>query len=59
VEVDATAVGGKVSVSFDMDENILEQEPDDIEMHVREIRLDDGRYMIFFTFGDEDQEADV
>lgn len=23
------------------------------EMHRREIRLEDGRYMIFYTFGDE------
>ena len=32
-----------------------EQEDDKIQprMHTRQITLDDGRYMIFFTFGDE------
>ena len=25
------------------------------EMHRREITLPDGRYMIFYTFGDEDE----
>ena len=33
-----------------------EQEDDDKlhpPMHTREITLEDGRYMIFFTFGDE------
>ena len=32
-----------------------EQEDDTIQppMHTREITLEDGRYMIFFTFGDE------
>ena len=57
--MDATTIGGEVSISFDMDENTRGQDREEIEMHVREIRLDDGRYMIFFTFGDEDQEADV
>ena len=28
------------------------------QMHFREITLADGRYMIFYTFGDEDREAD-
>ena len=43
-----------------------EQEDDKIQqpMHVRQITLEDGRYMIFYTFGDEvpegaDREADV
>ena len=26
---------------------------DDAEMHARRIEMSDGRYMIFFTFGDE------
>jgi hypothetical protein len=26
------------------------------EMHRREITLPDGRYMIFYTFGDEDDQ---
>ena len=43
-----------------MDEKIDEQQPShEIPLHVREIRLPDGRYMIFFTFGDEEPEADV
>ncbi|HKP70913.1 MAG TPA: hypothetical protein VJV05_16610 [Pyrinomonadaceae bacterium] len=42
-----------------MDEKTREQGSDEIPMHTREIRLDDGRYMIFFTFGDEDKETDV
>ena len=32
-------------------------------MHVRQITLEDGRYLIFYTFGDDtpdvDREADV
>ena len=36
-----------------MDENKSEKQPD--EMHRREITLADGRYMIFFTFGDENE----
>jgi hypothetical protein len=28
-------------------------------MHKRRITLDDGRYLIFFTFGDEGESADV
>ena len=28
----------------------------DPEMHTREITLADGRYMIFYTFGDQQQE---
>ena len=27
------------------------------EMHHREITLADGRYMIFYTFGDDDESA--
>jgi len=42
-----------------MNEEAREQETDNIPMHVREIQLEDGRYMIFFTFGDEEREADV
>jgi hypothetical protein len=30
-------------------------EKDSEEMHRREITLPDGRYMIFYTFGDEDE----
>ena len=60
MELDAEAFGGKVGiVFFDMNEEAVEQETDNIPMHVREIQLEDGRYMIFFTFGDEEQEADV
>ena len=44
---------------LEMNEEPTEQ-PDLIPMHIREIRLEDGRYMIFYTFGDEgDQEEDV
>ena len=42
-----------------MNEEATAQEGDNTAMHVREIRLEDGRYMIFFTFGDEDLETDV
>jgi hypothetical protein len=35
-----------------MNENGSDKEPE--EMHRREIALPDGRYMIFYTFGDED-----
>ena len=43
-----------------MSEEPAEQQAEIEPMHVREIRLADGRYMIFFTFGDEDgQEEDV
>lgn len=28
--------------------------PDDIAMHKRRITLEDGRYMLFYTFGDEE-----
>ena len=28
----------------------------EMDLHSRRILLDDGRYMIFFTFGDEDAE---
>jgi hypothetical protein len=34
-----------------MNDNELDRE----EMHRREITLPDGRYMIFYTFGDEDE----
>lgn len=36
-----------------------EQEDDKLQppMHVRQITLADGRYMIFYTFGDEAPEA--
>ena len=33
-------------------------EREDPLMHHREIALADGRYMIFYTFGDEDQAGD-
>ena len=36
-----------------MNENVSDREPE--EMHRREIALPDGRYMIFYTFGDEDE----
>jgi len=43
-----------------MNEEVAEQQADNLPMHIREIRLPDGRYMIFYTFGDEgDQEEDV
>lgn len=43
-----------------MKKETTEQQPEVPPMHIREIRLADGRYMIFFTFGDEeDQEGDV
>jgi hypothetical protein len=32
-----------------------DNESDREEMHRREITLADGRYMIFYTFGDEDE----
>ena len=35
-----------------MNENVSDRETE--EMHRREIALPDGRYMIFYTFGDED-----
>ena len=56
MEVDAAAIGGEVGI---MKKKEPVEEPENPPMHVREIRLDDGRYMIFFTFGDEDQEEDV
>ena len=28
--------------------------PEDIAMHRRRITLEDGRYMLFYTFGDEE-----
>jgi hypothetical protein len=64
MELDATAVGAQVGVifetRFEMNEEPAEQQSDTIPMHIREIRLEDGRYMIFYTFGDEgDQEEDV
>ena len=30
-----------------------EEKLENPEMHIREIELEDGRYMIFYTFGDE------
>lgn len=36
-----------------MNENGSDKERE--EMHRREITLPDGRYMIFYTFGDEDE----
>jgi hypothetical protein len=30
---------------------------DNLEMHKRRITLADGRYMIFYTFGDEEPRA--
>lgn len=56
MEMDAAHIRGQ---GGEMNEREPKQEPDNPPMHVREIRLDDGRYMIFFTFGDEDQEEDV
>ena len=35
-----------------------EEKLENPEMHIREIELEDGRYMIFYTFGDEQTEAD-
>ena len=35
-----------------MNETVSDRERE--EMHRREIALPDGRYMIFYTFGDED-----
>ncbi|PYS48958.1 MAG: hypothetical protein DMF68_11535 [Acidobacteria bacterium] len=29
------------------------------QMHRRRITLDDGRYLIFYTFGDEDKSSDT
>ena len=40
---------GNIKMSGDPDKNQLEDPP----MHDRRITLADGRYMIFFTFGDE------
>lgn len=41
-----------------MNNETAEQRSQDPPMHVREVRLADGRYMIFFTFGDEEDERE-
>ena len=37
--------------------NTEEDQKDNPTLHRREITLADGRYMIFYTFGDEETEA--
>jgi ssDNA-binding replication factor A large subunit len=39
--------------------NDNENDKDQEEMHRREITLQDGRYMIFYTFGDDELEREV
>lgn len=41
-----------------MDQPNEKKQPND-EMHRREITLQDGRYMIFYTFGDDDSQPDT
>jgi len=42
-----------------MSEPEKKNETEDAPMHSREITLSDGRYMIFYTFGDDDTTDEI